>query len=38
LSLGDSTGIVNYGIALSEGYNGTANLREAMEYYKMSAD
>jgi TPR repeat protein len=36
--LGNSDGMVNYGIALSEGYNGTTNLSEAMKYFQMSLD
>jgi TPR repeat protein len=36
--LGDSEGMLNYGIALAKGYDGKINLREAMNYYKKSAD
>jgi TPR repeat protein len=30
--------MINYGIALTEGYDGNINLPEAMKYYKKSVD
>jgi TPR repeat protein len=36
--LGDSRGMLNYGVALAKGYDGQINLRKAMKYFKKSAD